>query len=868
MPITYRLIIRGVFALSLVLATVVFAQPAEVALQGFREKYGENIQVTLNPTTRLPERIGGLNVFLPGLEARVTIGKDDVVGSLLSFIHENRQFFAIDTGNLKLARADKIGERWYVIFGQQYEDLSVYHVKVGAVVTDSGKIISFSSNYIPGIEVSLIPEVTITSAGKIARTAYTRENPRTTLPRDWEPKDEELIIYPQVDSMGYDLHLAWYFLMQGELTNPEVDHYFIVDAMNGEILLKYPAYVEADISGMVQGWVHPVNPNNPPISLEPFSNEDVEASGSSATTNASGNYTITGLSPGTYTVSSRLEGPYAHVWDHSNVEFTHSQSCATSSSCSWDWDEDPATTVQEEDGINVFYHLNLLHDEFYQVILGYNWTNAWTGTSQMLAKVNTPFYDNAHAGSPMEFGSDCFALSSDIVYHEASHNVIYSVFGDWIGFSSGRYNEGYAMDEGFADYFASAFTNDPLHGEGCGGGRDLDNTDLYVLPYNLEGHTGGMIISGAAWDLRTDYTIGADAIDNLVFQALNTMATKSDPYYFSDPNHSNLFESILEADDDNANLADGTPHDRQIFQSFRNHDLLPYDVYSKDSPSDDGNVGSPSPHWRSPDISVDAMANYTGTGFPPHENPELGNPNNVHVRVRNLGYLTVPQCVVKLYYANPSTGFSWAAGHWTHLGDATITNIPAGGEKTDIIPWTPSGTGTGHRCLFVRIECSDDIITEDGNVRQDNNVTQKNINIVNLQSAFTTDFYLHPLPEGVEAERNLKIFYVDAPTDHEITTVLELPRRINVEGKTDSRVIRRRKGCLGILFGGKWEVTAKSTDTGAEVVVPDFSCEKTEKVKLTIQAPDGVARTRDFTIRIVEEWNGEVIGGLDYLVRP
>jgi hypothetical protein len=232
--------------------------------------------------------------------------------------------------------------------------------------------------------------------------------------------------------------------------------------------------------------------------------------------------------------------------------------------------------------------MNLLH-EWYKNHLNYEWVNAWDNTNQFNAEVNQPF-NNAYAGDPLLFGTDNFARSSDVVYHECTHNVLYSMFGDYIGLAN-PYDECYAFDEGFADYFACSVTEDPRHGEGYGGTRTLDNNQLYPgkNAYNIEGHTGGTIIAGAAWDLRERFinrmgnAQGSQYADNLIFDALQQMSTLPRNYYFSDPQESNFLTSLYIADDDNNNLLDGIPHFHDIQAAFANHNLLQAVLFSDDS---------------------------------------------------------------------------------------------------------------------------------------------------------------------------------------------------------------------------------------------------------------------------------------------
>jgi Zn-dependent metalloprotease len=698
------------------------AQRPDSASKRFKDRYGgEKVRIIRDQNTNLPKEINNLNFLLPDLEGKISIEKGDIAGAVLGFIEENSSFLGIDLRDLHLVKGEKIGQRWFVTFEQYYREIPVYHVKIGAVVSDSGKIISFSSDYIPEIEIPLEPGISLDDAGTIARNTYDSSDQAGLI-----PKEGVLVVFPQIseNSPNRDIHLAWKFLLQAELVNPEIDQYFIVDALNGEILVSYPAFVEATISGKVKCQVFPALPTDPLVTV-PCANDSVIVGGADRTaTNATGGYSITGLSPGNYTVNSRLEGPFAKVYDYSGVDFTHSHSCATSGNCNWTWVEDPATAVEETDGINVFYHLNLLHDQFYQGILGYSWANAWTNNPQMQAQVNGSF-NNAYAGNPILFGNDPYARSCDVVYHEATHNVMYNIFSDWIGYSYGYGTEGAAMDEGFADYFACAFTNDSRLGEGCGITRNVDNTMTYPYPYSGGAHNEGQIISGAVWDLRTDFGLNMDDVDNLAFQALNIMATKPFQYYFSDPNHSNFFTSILEADDNNSNLLDGTPHDREIFQAFRNHDLLPVDVFCKDGPMDDGNVPSVASYQTNPDIWVRNIQD----GGTTHQQPIFNQANFIYVKVRNLGYLSANSVKAKVYWADPDGNMTWPSD-WNFIGETSVANLGANSETVvGPITWIPPAIAAGNKCLLARLECDQEIpmMTEEDDVVNENNIARKNI---------------------------------------------------------------------------------------------------------------------------------------------
>ena len=154
----------------------------------------------------------------------------------------------------------------------------------------------------------------------------------------------------------------------------------------------------------------------------------------------------------------------------------------------------------------------------------------YTGMNyQMHGFINAGPHINAYAdGRDIYFGSEYglnYAHSSDVVYHEYTHNVIYRIYGGWIGFPVWC-SEGYAMDEGISDYFAATMNDHPVFANDLSEHpalpRYLDN-DLQweeCIP-NISGgpYRNGAVIGGAMW--RTRQAIGNSTIgNNLAFKAL------------------------------------------------------------------------------------------------------------------------------------------------------------------------------------------------------------------------------------------------------------------------------------------------------------------------------------------------------------
>ena len=162
-----------------------------------------------------------------------------------------------------------------------------------------------------------------------------------------------------------------------------------------------------------------------------------------------------------------------------------------------------------------------------------------------------------------------FALSSDVLYHEYTHLVMYSIYGNYTSVICPAYvsfKEAKALNEAMADYFSCSINGNAIHGETISNdGRNLDNTYTYdYVRWNLywnDEHECSLPLSGALWDLRSE--LGQPVTDEIVFEAL-TMS--SHPYSFIE-----MLDNCLIADDDDGIIYNGTPNQTTIINAFLNN---------------------------------------------------------------------------------------------------------------------------------------------------------------------------------------------------------------------------------------------------------------------------------------------------------
>ena len=183
-------------------------------------------------------------------------------------------------------------------------------------------------------------------------------------------------------------------------------------------------------------------------------------------------------------------------------------------------------------------------------------------------------------------------------------------------------------------------------------------------------------------------------------------------------------------------------HTALTVANFRCRSPTPTNVWMKDTWDDIGLEPDPNlaaeAMWKSPYIWVRNSPD-TSTMFEKwqhqHQNPVAGQLNYIYVKIHNSGSATIDG-TLKVFGANASTGLSWQSS-FTEAGSLDLS-LPAGVTRIVEFPWTP--TGAGHFCLIARWSSTADPMTTaetariDTNVRGNNNIVWRNVNIVGLGS--------------------------------------------------------------------------------------------------------------------------------------
>ena len=162
---------------------------------------------------------------------------------------------------------------------------------------------------------------------------------------------------------------------------------------------------------------------------------------------------------------------------------------------------------------------------------------------------------------------------ADVVYHEYGHHYHHIRYRE-----RGTQVVSGALGEAFADILSNFLRDNSVIGEGFRGTgtilRNSKNTFKWPTGVAPDPHTTGQILTGAIWDLRL--AIGLERSAYLFHEALKAVPDASNNGDTEDDvleAFTDVLIAYLLADDDDANLANGTPNSTQIISAFEKHGI-------------------------------------------------------------------------------------------------------------------------------------------------------------------------------------------------------------------------------------------------------------------------------------------------------
>ena len=528
----------------------------------FRARNGE-WTAEWNGITATPHRATGPAIPLPGFAN----DSASIDGAIQRFVAESPGVFGAGT-RIEARSVRHHGNVWYASYQQMVGGLEVLFADWEFRVSDRGQLMLFGADAWP---------LAVHKSRALAATASLRMAATLGLgflaDRDAIESLGDPALLPTTDAAG-NITSRIVERFRVRTMQPVASWWTLVDAEQGTVVMRVNQ--ARPITGHVSGFVHEHLPTDLKTQ-RPFGNELIYAgtdstAADSAITDASGAYAIAGA--GTVTMSSALSGPFVNVQridlpsgSTSNAFVTAKLPAGAVYDFAWG-----DTLFSHDAERDAFYHGNIAHayaksleptmtglDFSMPIFVNYPYAHCnavWTGYGIYLFSAGRGCVNTATAPS--------------VLYHEYGHAVNDRVYeGD--GITSGMLNA--SMQEGLADLFAAFLMDAPQVGDGFNGPgtyvRTVYSRKRWPDDQVTDVHANGEILSGAFWDLRR--ALGLSVASHLVHQAKHGHPDdEHDIIAFKE-----MFLEVLVADDDDGNLANGTPHGAAIAHAFSAHGLGP-----------------------------------------------------------------------------------------------------------------------------------------------------------------------------------------------------------------------------------------------------------------------------------------------------
>lgn len=512
--------------------------------QAFTAGVGEGWMARFDEQTGTPHRAWGPPIPIGDTSSAAALERN-----LLRFFEAHGADLGVDPDQIKLRAAHWVDatETWLVDFDRLVEGVPVWRGGVTVRVRNDAIVLLGVDTYPDWQDVG---EVELSRDDAFLVAALDGPAPLA----DHTDVSASLVVLPLERDGRLDLTLAWEVRSRTEAPLGRwVAH---VDAQTGDLLNVYNEI--RFFSGTLRG-THDTRTVDGSYSTSPFPYLTLTGSdGSTVTTDASGGFTASDGASWT----AALSGTYVRV---RNQQGSSGSLAVTASNTTW------TTAAASQAEIDSY---RFLHDVREWGLL-MDPTNGMS-TDRLTSNVNINSSCNAYYDGNVNFyrdGGSCNNTGriADVNYHEWGHGFHYYAVetGTWDG----------SVSEGVSDAISTFLTNDSVIGPYffTNGSGIRDTSPDYTYPDDVTGevHQDGLIIAGAIWDLwevlaerygetRADRGAAWETSGRLLAYALKAGPTIETSY-----------DEYVVADDDNGNLADGTPHICEIIEAFGRHGLGP-----------------------------------------------------------------------------------------------------------------------------------------------------------------------------------------------------------------------------------------------------------------------------------------------------
>lgn len=508
--------------------------------------------ITWSEISGAPHRVraAGLRVPGRGLDTRAA-----AEAAARAFVLEQRDLLlageAPADADLPLVKAHRVGDLWFLVFGQRHRGLEVVDGRVDVRLRRDGSVPLFGSQWFAGVDARVAPLVQRPVAEAVARAAV--GDPHGGLSRE---SDLAILPVPAGDGFAYRL----VHRVQHASAEPLGAWTTLVDAEDGTVWARENAVRHYDLTGTVTAGILPVNPFGG-FATRSLSHTVVRRAGDSTFTALDGTYLLPGVTA-SEPIQTGLRGPYMEVVDAVGPEGVLTTAAPGASPLNFHWNFAGGDTSEG----NAYHHGVLAHDYVKGIEPGFTDMDYRMPCVVNINSTCNAFWDGVGINF-FRYGGGCSNTGNiaDVVYHEYGHGRTQ--------FNFFPFAPNGAMHEGFSDYLAATMTRQPVIGRGFFGPgtsiRTADNTRTLPAPECLgQVHCLGTAVAGALWDMQGNLAVslGDSTAAQVLSDQLFHFAGYGGAYWYQD-----YLLDLLLTDDDDGTLLNGTPHFEEICSAFEAH---------------------------------------------------------------------------------------------------------------------------------------------------------------------------------------------------------------------------------------------------------------------------------------------------------
>ncbi len=517
--------------------------------------------VEFNEASMMPHRAYG-----PAIPTSGASSEERAMG----FIQQKLSAFGVPVDELVPMATLPTGKFTYVHYGQHHQGIPVLTGHLLVKLDAQGGVISFGTEVHDDIAVDMVPAVGEAAAADIASEGLEHVSGVSF---------EGLRILPVPGDRSMAHQLVHELLVHTNDNGHPGRYLCWVDAHSGLLWYRWDQIVDhrscsgghgsdggdAGADVQVNATVHTISAIHP-TSVQGLPELRLTINGNFLFTELDGSL-ATGI-PGPVSATAQLRGRWSNVTTNGTTPSFNVTLNEGANTLMFD----NSATQQER---SAYWFVNQIHTHMKDLLPSFTGMDFALPTRvDLTTGTCNAYYD----GSSINFyaqGGGCRSLATmgDVVYHEYGHGIN-DKFYQSLGAS---FNNG-AMNEGYADVWALTLTDFPILAQGW----QLNNNNSFIRRYDInpkvypqdlvgQVHADGEIIAGAWWDTyqQLDDLDHALELFKEAYPGLQATAMNGNEGVA----YRDVLIDALQADDDDSNIANGTPNGAAIVEAFGIHGI-------------------------------------------------------------------------------------------------------------------------------------------------------------------------------------------------------------------------------------------------------------------------------------------------------